>query len=266
MIKLKKMYSTSKINFLLIIASLVLAVILVGCGSNKEPFAVQMEPILSIIAKQDTTNFAIVLHDMDISEDDAHIYYKHKYLTVNPSDDQIKMDSTDWVNVSKGFFEKHEKDLGMELVSRFDGPISTVVKPFGFDWAIGNEKYGEWVVDSTSTKTTTDSNGQQQRERRWSYYPGSSFLFYYWMFSRPIYYGSYRGYDAYRGRSAYYGSGSRSYGTSSPYQKKNRSSFYSRKAKSSSWSKRSSGSRRSGSSSRYKGGSSTRGRSGGFGK
>ena len=53
---------------------------------------VRKEPILSIIAKQDTTNFAIVLHDMDISEDDAHIYYKHKYLTVNPSDDQIKMD------------------------------------------------------------------------------------------------------------------------------------------------------------------------------
>lgn len=245
------------------ISIFILSAFFMGC-SDKEPFAVPVEPILSIIAKQDTSNFAIVLNDMDITEDDTHIYYKHKYLTVNPSDEQIKMDSTDWVNVSKGFFEKHEKDLGMELVSRFDGPISTVVKPFGFDWAIGNEKYGEWVVDSTTVKTTT--TGQRQYERRWHYHPGSSFLFYYWMFSRPVYYGSYRTYGtSYRGRSAYYGSGNRSYGTSSPYQKKHRSSFYSRKAKSSSWSRRSRA-RRSGSSSRFRGGSSTRGRSGGFGK
>ncbi len=239
-----------------------LSAFLISCEAAKTPLAVSPEPAQTIINDQGADNFALVLNDMDITEDEKNIIYRHKYIILKPKEDRLDVDSTDWTNVSEAFFTTHENDLGMELASYNEGTFSSTAKPVGFDWAIGNEKYGEWVVDSTST-TGTDPN--QQQERRWRYRPGS-FLLTYWMFSRrSTGFGTYSNYaNNYRGKTPFYGSGANSYGTNSPYQKANRSQFYSRKTSNASWSTHNT--RKSKSSSRFGGSSKTRGRSGGFGK
>jgi hypothetical protein len=236
-----------------------LSFILVSCGQTKPALAVETEPAQTIIDEQGTNDFSLVLNDMDVTEDETNTIYRHKYIVLNPKEDRLDVDSTGWENVSEAFFQQHENDLGMELISYHNGSFSNHPKPVGFDWAIGNENHGEWVVDSTNVNNT----GQQQ-ERTWRYRPGSFFLTY-WLLSRTTRYGTYGNYASnYRGRSGFYGSGANTYGTNSTYQRANRSQFYSRKTSSSSWS--SYNTRKSKSSSRYGGGSSSRGRSGGFGK
>lgn len=234
---------------------LVLSSIIIGCETTKQPLEVSPEPAQTIIDEQGLNDFSLVLNDMDVTEDDQNIIYRHKYTILNPKEDRLDVDSTDWVNVSEKFFLAHENDLGMELASFHGGNFSNTAKPVGFDWAVGNEAHGEWVTDTTSTGQT---------ERTWRYRPGSFFLTY-WLFMRPTYFGSYSNYASnYRGRAPFYGSGANTYGTNSAYQRANRSQFYTRKSSSASWS--SHNTRKSKSSSRYSGGSNSRGRSGGFGK
>jgi len=235
------------------------SLILFGCNSGKKPYEVATEPAQSIINEMGIDDYSIVLNDMDITEDDDFIYYKHKYVIIKPKDDQLDVDSTEWQNVSEEFFMNNENNLGMEIVSKHGHKFSTVPKPVGFDWAVGNEKYGEWEVDSTSTNTTNP-------ERRWRYRNGSNFFLMYWMFSRRTPYSVYNNYaTTARGKTPFYGSGNNTYGTKSNYNRAKRSSFYSRKSSSNSWGKTYS-KRKASSSSRYRGGSSTRGRSGGHGK
>ena len=251
----------NKKNILLFGGLALLTFIMVSCGSSKTPLPVSEEPAQILITEQGMNDFSLVLNDMDITEDETHIIYRHKYTILSPKEDRLDVDSTDWENVSEAFFKLHENDLGMELVSNHGGEFSTTVKPVGFDWAIGNEKYGEWGVDSTAVANGT---GAAEGERTWRYRPGSFFLTY-WMFSRITRFGSYGNYAGnYRGRAPFYGAGGNTYGTNSTYQKSNRSQFYSRKTGNSSWSTYNT--RKSKSSSRYKGGSSSRGRSGGVGK
>lgn len=231
--------------------------LLVGCGQIKKPLSVYPEPSTTIVEEQGTNDFSLVLDDMDVTEDETNIIYRHKYLILNPTEDALLVDSTGWVNVNEGYFNAHENDLGMELVSSHNGAKTTTPKPVGFDWAVGNEEHGEWVVDSTSTSGN-------QNERQWRYRPGSFFLAY-WLFSRPTGYSSYSNYATnYRGRSAYYGSGADTYGTNSSYQRANRSQFYTRKSGNATWQKQQA--RKTRSTSRYSGSNRTRGRSGGIGK
>lgn len=236
-----------------LLSFLIIVFVIQSCGNTKTALPVHVEPAQTLVSDQGVEDFSLVLHDMDVTEDDEHIIYKHKYMVLNPTETELKIDSTEWLNVSETFFQAHENDLGMEIVSRHGGVVSTVAKPVGFDWAVGNEKHGEWVEDPNAT---------DKSERRWRYRPGSFFMAY-WLFSRPTSMGAYNRYSANRSSNKpFYGSGANKYGTSSSYQKANRSSFYKRKAGSKSWSSF----KKTKSSSRFKGGSSTRGRSGGVGK
>lgn len=230
----------------------------IGCSSEKKPLKVVDEPAQEIIRELSGRDYSIVLNDMDISENEENIIYKHKYVIIKPQEGRLDVDSTEWRNVSEPFFMKYENDLGMEIVSNHDGNFSTTPKPVGFDWAVGNEKYGEWAVDSTSTN---------KDERRWRYRSGSSFFLMYWMFSRRTPMGVFNNYsNTARGRTPFYGSGKNTYGTNSSYNKTKRSQFYTRKTSSNSWNKTYTKRKASRSSSRFSGSSSTRGRSGGVGK
>lgn len=247
---------------------------IVSCGnSTKDSIKVGIEPSEEIIQQLRETDFSIVLNDMNVSEKDNKHLFEHKYHILKVIDDSLVVDSLPWKTVNKYFFEKHENDLGMEIVSNHNGRLSRTAQPVGFGWAIGNPKYGEWVdvsksQDSTSTTSSTSSNNRN--ERRWHSH-GPSLLFWYWMLRRPAYQRDYRGYSAASaaGRS-YYGTqtnGTSRYGTNSAYQKSKRPSFFNRRQSSNSWKSYSkSSTRNSRSSSRYNSSSSTRSRSGGYGK
>ena len=255
------MNNQKKYFHILMTFGFLLALLLVGCGKTEKPaYVPPSEPILKLAEENAGHDFSIVLNDMDVTEDENNIIYRHKYVTLQPTEDSLVVDSTDWVKVGAKLFQENEKNLGMELISYHNGELSTTPKPVGFDWAVGNEKYGEWVVDST----LTTANGEP--EKTWRYHRSPArMMFYYWMFSRRTPMSSYNRYSrSYRGKAPFYGSGATTYGTNSAYQKKARSSFYSRRASSKSW--KSHTKRISRRSSRYRGGSSSRRRSGGFGK
>lgn len=244
----------------------------ISCGNTEmESVKVTTEPSDKIIRELRGTDFSIVLNDMNISEKNDKRLFEHKYHVLKIVEDSLVVDSLSWKTVNQAFFKKHEKDLGMEIVSNHGGNLSRNAQPVGFGWAIGNPKYGEWeevskTQDSTSTASTTN-NGS---ERRWRS-NGTSFLFLYWMLRRPSYQRDYAGYrTASAGGRSYYGSqsnGASKYGTNSNYQKTKRQSFFNRRRSSNSWKSYStSSSKSSRSSSRYNTSSSTRSRSGGVGK
>lgn len=240
---------------------LFLAFAMTSCSQTEKPvLVVAEEPIIKLTRAHSGHEFSIVLDDMDVTEDETNTIYRHKYVILQPKEDSLVVDSTGWVNVGEKLFQDNEKNLGMELVSYHNGEISAVPKPVGFGWAVGNEKYGEWAVDSTVVSSTG------QPEKTWHYHrrPGH-FMFYYWMFSRRTPMSSYSAYNnGFRGKQAFYGVGKDTYGTKSAYQRKHRSAFYSRRQSSRTWSNHKS--RVSRRSSRFRGGSRSRGRSGGFGK
>ncbi|MFC4635162.1 hypothetical protein ACFO3O_14720 [Dokdonia ponticola] len=186
-----------------------LSALSISCGdADMESVKVTTEPSDKIIRELRGTDFSIVLNDMNISEKDNKRLFEHKYHILKVIDDSLVVDSLSWKPVNQAFFEKHEKDLGMEIVSNHGGKLSRNAQPVGFGWAIGNPKYGEWeevtkTQDSTSTASTTNSNSS---ERRWRSH-GPSLLFWYWMLRRPAYQRDYAGYRtaSANGRS-YYGS------------------------------------------------------------
>lgn len=247
--------------------TVVICFIIISCGdSEKESVKVGEEYTERLIRDLKGSDYSVVLNDMNVSEKEDKRLFQHKYHILKVENDSLLVDSLDWKTVNKGFFEKHENDLGMEIVSNHNHKLSRIAKPVGFDWAVGNSQHGAWEEqkqDSTSTSSNTTSR------RVWRSH-SSSGIFWYWMLSRRrTYQRDYIMNKAYNsGGRSYYGSnnyGGTKYGTNSTYQRKRRPSFYSRKNTSSSW-KSFSSSRKSASSSRYDGGSSTRSRSGGFGK
>ena len=253
-----------------------LSALSISCGNTEmESVKVTTEPSDKIIRELRGTDFSIVLNDMNISEKDNKRLFEHKYHILKIVNDSLEVDSLSWKTVNQAFFMKHEKDLGMEIVSNHGGNLSRNAQPVGFGWAIGNPKYGEWeevskTQDSTRTASTTSTTNNGS-ERRWRSH-GPSVFFWYWMLRRPAYQRDYAGYrTASAGGRSYYGSqsttGSTKYGTNSNYQKTKRQSFFNRRRSSNSWkSYTTSSSKSSRSSSRYKTSSSTRSRSGGFGK
>lgn len=248
------------------------SIFIISCGeSTMESIKVPVEPSQEIIKQLKGQDFSIVLNDMNISEKDNKRLFEHKYHILKVIEDSLVVDSLSWKPVNQAFFEKHEQDLGMEIVSNHNGKLSKTAQPVGFGWAIGNPKYGEWEeVSKTQDSTSTASTTNNQSERRWRS-RGPSLLFWYWMLRRPTYQRDYAGYRTANaaGRS-YYGSqsnGTSKYGTNSTYQKAKRPSFFNRKRSSNSWKSYTTSSKKtSRSSSRYNSSSSTRSRSGGFGK
>ena len=242
----------------------VICLCITACGSKeKASVTVGEEYSERFIRESRAKNFSIVLNDMNVTEQDNKRHFQHKYHILKVEDDSLKVDSLDWKTVNEDFFRKHENNLGMEIVSNHNNTLSRIAKPVGYDWAVGNDKYGKWESEQPkdSTQTTTSNR------RVWR--PHTSGLFWYWMLRRPAYqrdYISNRVYNA-SGRT-YYGrntSGRATFGTNSTYQQAKRSSFFTRKSNSSSWTSFTT-SKKSASSSRYSSGSTTRSRSGGFGK
>lgn len=258
--------------------SILVLLIVSSCGSSsKESVKVTQEPSEEIIRDLKFEDYSIVLNDMNILEKGEKREFQHKYHILKIEKDSLVVDSLGWKTVNQTFFEKHENDLGMEIVSHHNNKLSRIAQPVGFGWAIGNPKYGEWVDEkavnnsgiSTTTSTTTNATSTTQNNRRVWRSHGPSMLFWYWMLRRPAYQSNYRANNAYRASGKpYYGTkpnGTSTYGTNSTYQKTKRASFFSRRTKSNSW-KSFSSSKKSRSSSRYKSASSTRSRSGGTGK
>lgn len=238
--------------------AILIITLFIACNGTKPAYKVDKNPVEEIALKILPTEHSVVLNDMDIEETDKFIKYKHKYTILKVEKDSLIVDSTDWKPVSEKYFLAHENDLGMEILSYHNGKLNKVAKPVGYDWAIGNPKEGEWVVEKDSVKHTS--------KKVWRPRVGSM-LFWYWMLRRPTPYRSYNNYGSYRGTRPYYGYGSNkkySYGTRSKYQEERRSGYYGRVRTSSAWTKHSK--TRTRKTSRYKRSSSTRGRSGGFGK
>ena len=233
-----------------------------SCGdTERAAVSVPLEYSEQLIDELQGTDFSIVLNDMNVAEEDGKDLFQHKYHILKVIKDSLVVDSLDWKTVNRGFFTKHENNLGMEIVSNHNNKLSRVAKPVGFDWAVGNEKHGQWEVED-STKTNSGTTRRYWRSHR------SSGIFWYWMLSRRSYQRDYAGHRAYStaGRT-YYGNnanGTTTYGTNSAYQKTKRSSFFTRRSTSSTW--KSFSTRKSASSSRYNGASTTRSKSGGFGK
>lgn len=250
-------------SFLLL---LVIGLIITSCGDSEIPSVkVPQEYSERLIAELRGADYSIVLNDMDVSKQGEMMLFQHKYHILKVENDSLEVDSLDWEPVNKGFFEMHENDLGMEIVSNHNNKLSRVAKPVGFDWAIGNEKEGQWEEETPADSTKTQSSSR----RVWRSHHSSG-LFWYWMLRRRSYqrdYGAHRAYNN-AGRT-YYGAntttGRSTYGTNSTYQQAKRPRFFSRKASNSSW-KSYTTARKSASSSRYNGASSTRSRSGGLGK
>ncbi len=257
-------------NILKIVCSFIFLAFFSSCGDDYNNYVkVATEPSEELMRDTDGVDFSIVLNDMNVTTEGDKKLYQHKYHVLKVMRDTLVVDSLDWKTVNRPFFEKHEQDLGMEIISYHGGELSRVAQPVGFGWAVGNPKYGSWEeeneTDSTATANTTSNTGRQRVWRS----NGSSFLFWYWMMRRPAYQTNYTGYRTSRSMNKpYYGgtsSTNTTYGTNSNYQKGKRPSFFNRKSSSKSWKSHTS-QKTSRSSSRYNNGSSTRSRSGGIGK
>ncbi|WP_452600949.1 hypothetical protein [Pontimicrobium sp. MEBiC06410] len=244
-----------------------LPLILFSCGNTeKQSKQVAQEPSEIIRKSIPTNDFSLVLDDMSINEENNVLDHRHKYKVLELKGDSLHTTTKGWQSVNKTFFQKHQNDLGMEIISRHNGKTSFTAQPVGFGWAIGNEKHGEWEETSKDSTKTNSSNSH----RRWRTHSTSPFFWYWLGTRRSVYrndYNSYRTYNSsgqsYYGRNA--SNNSYAYGTRSDYQKKTRPSFFSRKTQNSSrWNNLNKKTSRS--SSRYSSGSSTRSRSGGIGK
>ena len=260
-------------NITLLIRSFFVACIsmmVIACSSTPEAVSVEIEPTAQLDNElKGTMDYAIVLDDMDIKEKDGKLEYQHKYHVLKIEQDTMIVDSTGgWRTVNQSFFEKHENNLGMEIQGRHDGTYSDVAQPVGFGWAVGNEKFGEWVNENGEVVSTESEESINNSRSRWRS-SGPSWFLLYWATRRPAYRSDYRGYrQAKAAGKPYYGQRTGSaatYGTNSATQRARRPGYYARRATSSTFS-RASSSKTSRNSSRYKSSSSTRSRSGGFGK
>jgi hypothetical protein len=219
---------------------------LLGC-SGKDPGATVKNYAKTLDIYPD---FSIMLEDM--KEDGSFLpsyWHKYKLIYGDATAEDLRQETTDWVQVSKREFRQHAKDLGMCVTSRTSGgELETVPKPAGYQY-VGNEKYGKWR-----------DNGS-----------GGSFWEFYgkWMFMSTMFdmamgprimrrdYGMYR--NSYYGkRRAWYGSGGQ-YGTNGSVTRSRKPAYFKRTASKSKF-KNSVASRMGRSK------SSARSRSGGYGK
>ncbi|MEM6299091.1 MAG: hypothetical protein AAF740_10435, partial [Bacteroidota bacterium] len=234
-------------------------------------------------------NFAILLHDFNIKEGSFSDEYQHMYKVtyeveepmtaedktafietkreellakgdtasanniVAPETKTVPKDSlTKWYDVSEDFFAQHTEDMGMELASKYNGEVSKVASPPGYNRYVGNSNYGHWQ---------TGSNGNSF----WAFYGQYAFMSSMMGYGSPIYRSGYNDYRrSYSSGRPYYGST-----TGNKYGSKSAASQQRLSGKSSSFRskmsrvQRSSSSRSSSSRSGRSSGSSSRGRSGG---
>ena len=242
------------------VSMITLLVVLASCGGANRSY--QKQPIDDIIKSLNTQkNFTVILYDMDY--DESKDAYQHQYQILKSHAtiaDSLVTEMSPWYTVSDEFFQKHQEDMGMEIVSKKDGVVKKTVSPAGYSNYVGNEKYGRWE--------------QRNGENFWSFYGKYMFLSSMFRMSMyPVSYGYYNGYynNYYRYNRPYYGHGGRTYGTNSSYNRSNKSSRWNKRPSSFKQGvrnrvKSSTASKRRRSTSRYRSGSAYRSRGGGFGK
>ena len=243
--------------------SLILLIFLAqACGPNTPAF--NKNPVDDLIKNMsDVSNFDIILYDMNFDEATEHYLHQYRILKEPPGSDTILSETTEWMQVSPDYFNKHVDDMGMTIVSKTNGTVDKKVSPPGYNQYVGNEKYGQWNQKSDGTSF-------------WEFYGKYAFLRSVLGFGySPIYYGGWNDYrrNYYPYGRTYYGNsnGGNRYGTNSAHNR-NRSSASTWSNKNQSFKNRvrsqaqrstsrtSRSSRRSRSGSRYSGGSSSRGR------
>jgi hypothetical protein len=193
-------------SFISLLAVTISAVFLFyGCGGGDLP----VEKIKK--ALKDTPTYSIILEDM---KEDGNFFkdYYHKYEVVQEKDSGI----TDWLEVPEDYYRTNQAFLGMTLVSKKDGKLSSDVSPPGYRY-VGDSRYGRW---------RTDHRGSSFWEFYGKYAMFSALL---GSFNRPIYRDDYNMYNQYRSRNMPYYGRNNEYGTNGSITKKTKPDFYSRK-------------------------------------
>jgi hypothetical protein len=197
---------------------------------------------------KDVPSYSIILDDMK-EEGNFRDHYFHRYRVVMP--EQSEAGTTDWVEVSQDYYNTNEPFLGMSLVVKKDGELSSSVSPPGYQY-VGDSRYGQWRNDSRGGSF-------------WEFYGKYAFFSsIFGGFNRPIYRNDYDTYRQHGARNTPYFGQDKQYGTNGSYTKQTKPNFYSRRtarisSKSSSF--KSKVAQRTGRTS-----TGLRSRSGGFGK
>lgn len=250
-------------GFFVVIA--IFSAMLQNCGGSGRTTKSPVDLIIRDM--NDVERFTILLYDMDV-EGSFVKTYKHQYQVITEgTDGEPVKQQTQWYEVDKKFFERHQSHMGMEIASKSpEAGVQKEVAPPGYSNYVGNSRYGQW---------RTNNDGSSFWEFYGKYAMLSSLFN---LGTNPIRRSYYDDYRNYRGSGrTYYGpttNGNRYYGTGSRFNKSyNQSSTWSRKASQSSFKNRvrnevsPSSNRKSRSSSRYRSSSSYRSRSSGsFGK
>ena len=162
---------------------------------------------------KDVPTFSIILEDMK-EEGNFRDHYFHKYRVVMP--EQSEAGTTDWLEVSKDYYETNQPFLGMALAVKKDGQLSSSVSPAGYQY-VGDPKYGQWRNDSRGGSF-------------WEFY-GKYALFssIFGGYNRPIYRNDYDSYRQHRSRNTPYFGRNKQYGTNGSYTKQTKPNFYSRR-------------------------------------
>lgn len=220
-------------------------ILLVGCGGR----SFTKSPVDELVKNMSNIeSFAIILYDMDEKGMFFKNYY-HQYKVIKEVDGKMETVQTEWLEVSKDYFFRHENNMGMQIVSKSkDGKLDKVASPPGYSNYVGNSHYGQWRQTSSGSF--------------WEFYGKYAMLSHLFnMRSYPVYRNHWGDYDRnYRSRNAYYGpkdlTGKTKYGSRSTFAKKtNPNSKWNTKFN-----------KVSRSSSRYNSRSGSRSRSRGFGK
>ena len=113
--------------------------VLIGCGGSVIP----ENPINDLRDQYlNEYQYSIILNDMDLEGNQ----YKHKYKIMKiKKDGSVSFDYTEWRSVDDYFFELHEPNLGMQILSKNEeGIYNNLATPPGFQFIVGNQKYGAW--------------------------------------------------------------------------------------------------------------------------
>lgn len=237
---------------------LISGILLTACSSEK---SFQKNPIDDIIKDLNSVQeFSIVLYDMEEKGSWSKDYF-HQYqiiTTKNPEADtpEVEEKKTEFLQVSKDYFQRNAENMGMEIVSKQDGKVNKTASPAGYSNYVGDKRYGQWQSRSDGTSF-------------WAFYGRYAFMSSMFnMMTYPVYRSYYNDWGGYNRRGqAYYGptSGGRSYyGTYGKYNSSRSTRYTSSNSFRNRVNNRTSRSSRSGS--RYNSRRSSRSRSGGFGK
>lgn len=183
---------------------LIVSVVIAGCGGPGDP----LTKINSTL--QGVPTYSIILDDMK-EEGNFFTHYFHKFQVVTPE----KSTKTDWIEVSKDFYENNLPFLGMTVYSKQDGKGADMAGPPGYEY-VGNSKYGRWETDSSGNSF-------------WAFYGQYAFLSS-MLGGGPIYRNNYDTYYSYRSQNRPYYGPNKEYGTNGKVTKTQKPSFYTRKA------------------------------------